>query len=153
MFLGKVKPRQVMISIKKVTLPILAVWDELCLALSLVVRQWGKSVAKGIIWFHSKLCFSADPHKRKWCPDELIIIEQQVWQYSWAIRYLLFETPEHFEWRENFLLVFVLNNLTKSTFVLDRWRRPIELCQNGMAPKAGTNCLHYWWVDYLVEII
>ena len=49
-----------MMPIKKVTLLILAVRDELCLALSLVVRQWGKSAAKGIIFFYSKLCFTVD---------------------------------------------------------------------------------------------
>lgn len=49
-----------MMSIKKVTLPILAMRDKLCLALSLVVRQWGKSAAKGIIFFYSKLCFTVD---------------------------------------------------------------------------------------------
>lgn len=51
-----------MMSIKKVTLPKLAVQDELRLALSLVVRQRGKSAAKGIILFHSKWCFTVDQY-------------------------------------------------------------------------------------------
>lgn len=51
-----------MMSIKKVTLPILAVRDKLCLALSLVVRQWGKSAAKGIILFYTKWCFRVDQY-------------------------------------------------------------------------------------------
>lgn len=35
-------------------------WDEL--ALSLVVRQWKKAAAKGIILFLSKLCFTVNQY-------------------------------------------------------------------------------------------
>ena len=63
MFSGKIKPQSAgIMSIKKVTLPLLAERDELCLALSSVVRQWAKSAAKGIILFYTKLCFTDDAY-------------------------------------------------------------------------------------------
>lgn len=72
-------------SIKKVTLPILAVRVNSAWLCPWFIRQRGKSAAKGIILFHTKLCFTVDQYNSSGalmnvcCNDYLIhqLVDQQ----------------------------------------------------------------------------